>query len=88
MDSSGGMARIMAACWEFGERLLWLTLGLLERRLGDGVSGGLPGSDGAHTICSGVPPASLPATLTFSLPSISNKSKPIGMSASPEMADE
>lgn len=27
--------------------------GLHELRFGDGVSGGLPGNDGAHTICSG-----------------------------------
>lgn len=27
--------------------------GLTELRLGDGVNGGLPGNDGAHTICSG-----------------------------------
>lgn len=27
--------------------------GLHELRFGDGVNGGLPGNDGAHTICSG-----------------------------------
>lgn len=42
--------------------------GLIELRLGDGVSGGLPGSDGAHTICSGVTESLL--TDKFSLPSI------------------
>lgn len=43
--------------------------GLIEFRLGDGVSGGLPGNDGAQTICSGVIESLL--TDRFSLPSIS-----------------
>lgn len=32
-----------------------MPLGLLELRFGEGVNGGLPGNDGAHTICSGDP---------------------------------
>lgn len=88
MDSSGGMARIMAACCELGERLWLLTRGLFDLLLGDGVNGGLPGRDGAQTICSGVAAESLPATLIFSLPSMSSRSNPIGISLSPEMAEE
>lgn len=44
------------------------ALGLLLLRFGEGVSGGLPGSDGAQTICSGVTESSL--TDKFSLLSI------------------
>lgn len=39
--------------------------GLFERRFGDGVNGGLPGRDGAQTICSGVTES--PETEKFSL---------------------
>lgn len=38
----------------FGDTEIEPPRGLCERRFGDGVSGGLPGSEGAHTICSGV----------------------------------
>lgn len=38
----------------FGETEIEPPRGLCDRRLGDGVSGGLPGSEGAQTICSGV----------------------------------
>lgn len=42
--------------------------GLCELLFGDGVNGGLPGNDGAHTICSGV--TELLSIDRFSLPSI------------------
>lgn len=38
----------------FGDTDMEPPRGLCDRRFGDGVSGGLPGSEGAHTICSGV----------------------------------
>lgn len=44
--------------------------GLLALRLGDGVNGGLPGNDGAQTICSGDAAESPLFTERFSLPSI------------------
>lgn len=44
--------------------------GLLALRFGDGVNGGLPGRDGAHTICSGDAAESPLFTERFSLPSI------------------
>jgi hypothetical protein len=53
---------------EFGDIDTLLPRGLCERRFGDGVNGGLPGNDGAHTICSGVMES--PLTERFSLPSI------------------
>lgn len=43
--------------------------GLLALRFGDGVNGGLPGSDGAHTICSGDAAESPLLIERFSLPS-------------------
>lgn len=43
--------------------------GLLALRFGDGVNGGLPGNDGAHTICSGDAAESPLFTERFSLPS-------------------
>lgn len=43
--------------------------GLHELRLGDGVNGGLPGNDGAHTICSGDTELLLLFIIIFSLPS-------------------
>jgi hypothetical protein len=67
---SAGSNGLMSIEWddEFGEIETLLPRGLCERRFGDGVSGGLPGSDGAHTICSGVMES--PLTDRFSLPSI------------------
>lgn len=44
--------------------------GLHELRFGDGVNGGLPGNDGAHTICSGEPELLL-FNKRFSFPSFS-----------------
>lgn len=38
----------------FGEIEIEPPRGLCDRRFGDGVSGGLPGNEGAHTICSGL----------------------------------
>lgn len=52
---------------EFGDAAS-IPRGLCELLFGDGVSGGLPGSDGAHTICSGV--TELLSMERFSLPSI------------------
>lgn len=72
--SAGSSGRICSECeceWdvdELGEMETLLPRGLCERRFGDGVSGGLPGSDGAQTICSGV--IESPLTDKFSLPSI------------------
>lgn len=43
--------------------------GLHEFRFGDGVNGGLPGNDGAHTICSGDVELLL-FKRTFSFPSV------------------
>lgn len=68
--SAGSKGR-MSSEWdvdEFGEIETLLPRGLCERRLGDGVSGGLPGNEGAQTICSGV--IESPLTERFSLPSI------------------
>jgi hypothetical protein len=68
--SAGSNGRIRSE-WdvdEFGEIETLLPRGLCERRFGDGVRGGLPGSEGAHTICSGVMES--PLTDRFSFPSI------------------
>lgn len=53
---------------EFGEIETVLPRGLFERRFGEGVNGGLPGNEGAQTICSGVTES--PLTDKFSFPSI------------------
>lgn len=60
--------------------------GLCELRLGDGVSGGLPGNDGAHTICSGV--TELLSMDRFSLPSIIRSMLTPPRICSPETLDE
>lgn len=68
---SAGSNGLMRSEWdvdELGEMDTLLPRGLCERRFGDGVRGGLPGSDGAQTICSGV--IESPLTDKFSLPSI------------------
>lgn len=68
--SAGSNGRIRSE-WdvdEFGEIDTLLPRGLFERRLGEGVNGGLPGNEGAQTICSGV--IESPLTDKFSLPSI------------------
>jgi hypothetical protein len=62
-----GRNKIECEVDELGEIDTLLPRGLCDRRLGDGVSGGLPGSDGAHTICSGV--IESPLTDKFSFPS-------------------
>jgi hypothetical protein len=69
--SAGSNGRIKIG-WddvEFGEIDTVLPRGLFERRFGEGVNGGLPGNEGAQTICSGVTEES-PLTDKFSLPSI------------------
>lgn len=80
--SAGNNGRISSDEWwwwwwwvvddEFDGEIEMLPLppprGLCERRFGEGVSGGLPGSDGAQTICSGV--IESPLTDMFSLPSM------------------
>lgn len=51
-DGSNGRINIGCAADEFGDNDTLLLRGLLERRFGDGVNGGLPGSEGnegAHT---------------------------------------
>jgi hypothetical protein len=53
---------------ELGDIETLLLRGLFDRRLGEGVSGGLPGNEGAQTICSGVMES--PLTDIFSFPSI------------------
>lgn len=65
---SSGLMRSECDVDEFGEIDTLLPRGLRDRRLGEGVSGGLPGSEGAQTICSGV--IESPLTDKFSLPSI------------------
>lgn len=68
--SAGSNGRIKTG-WddaEFGEIDTLLPRGLFELRLGEGVSDGLPGSEGAQTICSGV--IESPLTDKFSFPSI------------------
>lgn len=68
---SAGKSGRMSIGWDVDELDDIETLllrGLLERRLGEGVSGGLPGSEGAQTICSGV--IDSPLTDIFSFPSI------------------
>jgi hypothetical protein len=83
--SAGRSGRISSECDvdELGDMEMLLPRGLLERR--EGVSGGLPGNEGAHTICSGVTEES-PLTDLFSLPSIivSNSIR----KCSAEIADE
>lgn len=59
--------------------------GLQELRFGDGVSGGLPGKDGAHTICSGDAELLL-FNKRFSLPSF--KTSIPSRCISPETDDE
>lgn len=68
---SAGSSGLIRSEWdveEFGEMETLLPRGLCKRRLGDGVRGGLPGNEGAHTICSGV--IESPLTDKFSFPSI------------------
>ena len=68
--SAGSNGRIRSE-WEveeFGEIEMLLPPRLCDRRFGEGVSGGLPGSEGAQTICSGV--IESPLTERFSFPSI------------------
>lgn len=68
--SAGSNGRIKIG-WddvEFGEIDTLLPRGLFERRLGEGVNEGLPGKEGAQTICSGV--SESPLTDKFSFPSI------------------
>lgn len=50
--------------------MVMIPRGLLAQRFGDGVNGGLPGNDGAHTICSGDAAESPLFTERFSFPSI------------------
>jgi hypothetical protein len=66
--SVGNNGRIKTECGveEFGDIDTLLPRGLLD--LLDGVNDGLPGSDGAQTICSGVTES--PLTDKFSFPSI------------------
>lgn len=71
--SAGNNGRISSDEWVVDEfdgeiEMLPLPRGLCERRFGEGVSGGLPGSEGAQTICSGV--IESPLIDMFSLPSM------------------
>jgi hypothetical protein len=83
--SEGKSGRMSSECEvdELGDIETLLPRGLFDRR--EGVNGGLPGSEGAHTICSGVTEES-PLTDTFSFPSIivSNSMR----KCSAEIADE
>lgn len=65
--SAGSMGLIESNA-EFGEIEMFPPRGLCDLRLGDGVKGGLPGKEGAQTICSGVKES--PLTDKFSLPSM------------------
>ena len=81
--SGGSNGRInCCCCWV--KAAIPLPLGLFDRRFGDGVSGGLPGRDGAQTMCSGVTES--PLTERFSLPSIKLSNSIRKCSA--EMADD
>lgn len=82
--SAGNNGLIKTECGvdEFGDIDTLLPRGLFDRR--DGVNGGLPGSDGAQTICSGV--IESPLTDKFSLPSIIESNSILKCSA--EIADE
>lgn len=82
--SSGRIRWFECEVEELGEMEMLLPRGLCDRRLGDGVRGGDPGNEGAHTICSGV--IESPLTDRFSLPSIIASNSMRNWSA--EIADE